>query len=137
MRLKKANSSRVWEQEWIAKFIAGTGAVFRNVNACVKNADSNPRSGHYYFMGLDLAKHQDWTVMTVIDARTFEVVHIDRFNQIDWPLQKLRIFETAPIPVASIQMVALLYRLAVSKIRSFWSGQSIWLNLSIWTTSKV
>lgn len=95
MRLKKANSSRVWEQEWIAKFIAGTGAVFRNVNACVKNADSNPRSGHYYFMGLDLAKHQDWTVMTVIDARTFEVVHIDRFNQIDWPLQKLRIFETA------------------------------------------
>lgn len=95
-RIKKNNSERIWRQEWMAEFLSGTGEVFRNIQLCLSDKQMTaPQSKHYYYMGVDLAKHQDFTVITVIDAHTFEVVHIDRFNQIDWPLQKLRIFETA------------------------------------------
>lgn len=95
-RIKKNNSDRTWRQEWMAEFLAGTGEVFRNITGCVVDSvDPTPRGKHYYYLGLDLAKHQDFTVLTVMDANTFQVVHIDRFNQIDWPFQKLRVFETA------------------------------------------
>lgn len=94
-RIKASNSERVWRQEWLAEFLAGTGEVFRGYGNCIADSLKAPQNRHYYYMGVDLAKHQDWTVLTVIDANTFEVVHIDRFNQIDYPLQKLRIFETA------------------------------------------
>lgn len=94
-RIKANNSERVWRQEWLAEFLAGTGEVFRNISLCVADTQQGPQARHYYYIGVDLAKHQDWTVLTVIDANTFEVVHIDRFNQIDYPLQKLRIFEEA------------------------------------------
>lgn len=80
----------------MAEFLSGTGEVFRNIQICLSDKQMTaPQPKHYYYMGVDLAKHQDFTVITVMDAHTFEVVHIDRFNQIDWPLQKLRIFETA------------------------------------------
>lgn len=94
-RIKKNNSARVWQQEWLAEFLSGTGEVFRNINYCIQDCLSGPRPGRYYYLGVDLAKHQDFTVLTVIDAHTFQVVHIDRFNQLDWNLQKIRIFETA------------------------------------------
>jgi hypothetical protein len=94
-RIKKGLSERVWRQEWMAEFLASSGEVFRNIDLCTADTLKEPQPGHFYVMGLDLAKHQDWTVLTVIDVHTFEVVHIDRFNQIDWNLQKLRVFETA------------------------------------------
>lgn len=95
-RLKKSNSERVWRQEWMAEFLSGTGEIFRNIQNCIADStDPSPKPKRYYYMGVDLAKHQDFTVLTVMDANTFEVVHIDRFNQIDWPLQKIRIYETA------------------------------------------
>ncbi|HVI40495.1 MAG TPA: hypothetical protein VM577_07535, partial [Anaerovoracaceae bacterium] len=94
-RIKAGNSKRTWEQEWLAKWLAGSGQVFRNINICIGNSLKPAIPGHYYVLGLDLAKLQDWTVLTVIDLNTFEVVFLDRFNQIDWPLQKLRVMETA------------------------------------------
>jgi phage FluMu gp28-like protein len=42
-------------------------------------------------MGVDLAKYQDFTVITVIDLHTFKVQKQERFNQIDWNLQKAKI----------------------------------------------
>lgn len=42
-------------------------------------------------MGVDLAKYQDYTVLTLIDLNTFQILKQDRFNQIDWNLQKAKI----------------------------------------------
>lgn len=94
-RIKRSNSARIWQQEWLAMWLSGSGEVFRNIDRCPTVPEKPPEHGKLYVMGLDLAKLQDWTVMTVIDRHTFEVVHVERFNQIDWSLQKLRIFETA------------------------------------------
>ena len=42
-------------------------------------------------IGVDLAKYNDWTVITPFNLNTFRIYPQDRFNQIDWNLQKARI----------------------------------------------
>jgi len=42
-------------------------------------------------MGVDLAKYNDWTVITPFNMSTFIAYPQDRFNQVDWRLQKARI----------------------------------------------
>jgi hypothetical protein len=79
------------EQEYFCKFIEGAGAFFRRITENVKITDPKPNPLHRYKMGVDLAKHQDYTVITVLDLMTFNVVEIERFNQIDWNLQKAKI----------------------------------------------
>ena len=44
-----------------------------------------------FVIGVDLAKTQDFTVLTVINAQTGQVVEIERFNNISWVIQKERI----------------------------------------------
>jgi hypothetical protein len=41
-------------------------------------------------MGWDVAKHQDYSVMVVMDEEAKHVVAFDRFNQVDWELQVSR-----------------------------------------------
>lgn len=80
------------EQEYYCKFIEGAGAYFRNVDNCVYGgrADDVDKT-HRYQMGIDLAKYQDFTVITPFDLNTFKVGKIERFNQMDWGTQKARI----------------------------------------------
>jgi hypothetical protein len=88
---RKEMPQDLFEQEYYCKFIEGAGAFFRRISENVKLTDPKPDPSHKYRMGVDLAKYQDYTVLTVLDLMTFEVVHIDRFNQIDWNLQKAKI----------------------------------------------
>ena len=48
-------------------------------------------TGHRYIMGVDLAKVEDFTVIAVYDAGNNRQVYQDRFNKIDWGMQKARI----------------------------------------------
>jgi hypothetical protein len=42
-----------------------------------------------------VAKHTDWTVLIAMDAETGLCFAMERFNQLDWPIQKERILEFA------------------------------------------
>jgi hypothetical protein len=53
--------------------------------------DGEERGWHQYVMGVDWGKHNDFTVLTVIDIDTQEVVALDRFNQIDYTFQRGRL----------------------------------------------
>lgn len=81
----------VWRQEYLSEAVDGAGTVFRNIGGCIvpyvtaKKAD---------IMAIDLAKHVDFTVITLLDSRTKQVISQDRFNQIDWVFQKKRIYNT-------------------------------------------
>lgn len=89
---------RVFRQEYLAEFLDDAGGVFRNVESCVDDrpALSEPPNRVYeYVIGIDLAKHQDYTVLCVGDIRERRMVAFDRFNKADWPLQKARIIEAA------------------------------------------
>jgi len=81
----------VFQQEYMAEFLDNNAGVFRNVDACMTSTQSGPVEGRRYVMGLDLARLTDFTVMTVLDDAGRQV-YIDRFNLLDWVVQKERVF---------------------------------------------
>lgn len=82
-----------FRQEFMAEFVSDSGAVFRNVDACIKGELENWKENTRYIMGVDLGKYADFTVIIVLKQEEghLSVVYFDRFNQIDWNLQKTRI----------------------------------------------
>jgi hypothetical protein len=91
---KETMTEEAFRQEMLAEFIEGAGAVFRRINENVagKLLDE-PIEGRRYVLGADLAKHSDFTVILIADTEDRQVVYHERFNQIDWTLQKQRIIE--------------------------------------------
>ena len=81
---------RVFAQEYGAEFIEGSGAVFRSVRECATGNWQEPVAGERYFAGLDLAKVEDYSVLTIVNRKR-EVVFLDRFHRLDWALQVARI----------------------------------------------
>ncbi len=68
--------------------------MFRNVRDCATGELRAARHGERFRIGVDLAKVEDYTVIVVMN-RQREVVHVDRFNRIDWNLQIGRIRSVA------------------------------------------
>lgn len=88
---KATMTEEAYRQEVLAEFIDGAGAVFRNINENVAGQlIDEPVEGAQYVMSADIAKHLDFTVIFVADSNTNQVVYHERFNQIDWGLQKSR-----------------------------------------------
>jgi len=85
-RLASKMSERLYRQEILAEFLDDEGAVFRGVRECVGPMSKAPT----VVLGVDLAKHGDYTVLHGLDAAG-RTTHWERFNQISWPLQKERI----------------------------------------------
>ncbi len=96
---KRQMPEDLFYQEYYCKFIEGAGRVFRNIDNCIYDDKFEPeldrrfQIDHHrtYRLGIDLAKLSDYTVVTAIDLTTFKAFVAERFNQIDYPLQKARI----------------------------------------------
>lgn len=91
---KRTMTQEAFRQEILAEFIEGAGAVFRNINENVAGELLAEPQGGRYALAADIAKHQDFTVILIGDLDTKRVVYHERFNQIDWGLQKQRIINT-------------------------------------------
>ena len=78
----------LYEQEIMCSFLDNAGAFFRRVD---ENVHHNELEGRDWQIGIDLAKYQDWTVLTPFCLNSFRASKQDRFNQIDYNLQKARI----------------------------------------------
>lgn len=90
--LRKSMPERVFEQEILAHFIEASGGVFRKVRqAATATPQAGPIEGHRYVCGVDWGKIADFSVLCLVDCTTREVVQIDRFNQIDYTVQKGRL----------------------------------------------
>lgn len=85
-RLASEMPQRLYRQEILAEFLDDEGAVFRGVRDCVKPRSTEPTAA----LGVDLAKHEDFTVIVGVDRRGCWT-SFDRFREISWPLQKERI----------------------------------------------
>jgi len=81
---------RVFAQEYGGAFIEGSGQVLRNVRECATGEWQDPVPGQSYFAGLDLARIEDYTVLTIMNGRR-EVVFVDRFHRIAWDMQVTRV----------------------------------------------
>jgi phage FluMu gp28-like protein len=84
-------SQAAFSQELECEFLHNTAGVFKRVKENATEQAKGPEAGKSYIMGVDLAKYQDFTVISVVDLHTHTEVHRERFNRIDWTIQKARI----------------------------------------------
>lgn len=89
----KSMPERVVKQEIYAEFLDDTGVVFRGTREVAILQPQKAIPGHLYVMGVDLAKVQDYTVVSVYDRKNNNQVFQARFNKLDWPFQKAKIQE--------------------------------------------
>ena len=83
-------------QEILAAFLEDGGGVFRNVlGAVVDDIEPGTKPNSQYIFGVDWGKYTDFTVITVLDITTNTVIEQDRFNQIDYAVQRGRLMALA------------------------------------------
>ena len=87
---RQTTTQAFYSQEYECEFVESASSFFRRTRENVYDAKQET-TAHQYQLGVDLAKYQDWTVITPFDLNTFKVLPQDRFNQVDWNLQKARI----------------------------------------------
>lgn len=90
--IKRNTPQSLYAQEYEVEFVDGAGQFFRRIRKNTYDHLSKELTTQGDFqIGVDLAKYQDWTVITPFNLNHFIVYPQDRFNQIDWNLQKARI----------------------------------------------
>lgn len=97
VQLFRTLPERTFRQEILAEFQDEGGAVFREVRECVDKgrAENEPAApGKRYHMGVDLARVEDFTVLTVLEDGGRQV-YFERFNQISWERQIERVVAVA------------------------------------------
>ena len=90
---KKTTTEDFFKQEYECEFLEGAGSFFKGIDFCLWDAKGEDALIHpkkRYKLGIDWAKVNDYTVITPIDLNTFKVLRQERFNQIDYNLQKSR-----------------------------------------------
>jgi hypothetical protein len=82
-----------YRQEILAEFLENEGSVFRNIAACMNAPTTTPAEhrGHTIVAGLDLAKQNDFTVISIGCRDCRMEIARDRFNQVDYLFQVGRI----------------------------------------------
>lgn len=81
-----------FRQEYMAEVISAEGQVFRFVTeAATLDPLDAPKPGAHYVCGVDVADMTDFTVCTVLDASTGDMVYKDRFNRVGYPVLEDRL----------------------------------------------
>lgn len=80
----------VWRQEYMSEALDDAGSVFRGIGNGIKKPSEMPID----VLAIDLAKHEDFTVIIGGNRAAKQALFMDRFNQIDWGFQKNRIYNT-------------------------------------------
>jgi hypothetical protein len=83
-----------YKQEILAEFLDSSGAVFRNLAACMHaphDATPEGHKDHVLVAGVDWGKHVDFSAVSVCCKTCHVEVALDRFNQIDYAFQRARV----------------------------------------------
>lgn len=91
-QIKKQTPLALYQQEYECAFLDGASQLFRGVRDITYDERMPLDIADYSFnLGTDLAKYNDWTVLTPFNTNTGIVYAQDRFNNVDWPTQEGRI----------------------------------------------
>jgi phage FluMu gp28-like protein len=104
--MRRTLPERVAAQELDAAFLDDAGGVFRRViEAATAATRDDGLLGRQYAFGVDWAYSNDYTAVAVVDMGTKELVALERWNGVDYTLQRERIMGMAkrfrPIVVVS------------------------------------
>lgn len=91
LEIQRNTPQALYQQEYMCSFQEGAGQFFRRIRENLYGMNEFQQEWGDFQLGVDLAKYQDFTVITPFNLNTFRVYNQDRFNQIDWNLQKARI----------------------------------------------
>lgn len=100
--IKKSTPPDIWKQEYLSVFQEGAGQRFKGYQDCIDKSvrvedpsdwSEPPIPGHLYFLGVDIAKVEDFTVITVVDRMNHRVVAFYRVNQISWEFMRSKVKE--------------------------------------------
>lgn len=98
--IKKSTPVDIWRQEYLGEFMEGAGQRFKNYEQCIDDrviiTDTDewfepPIPGHLYYVGADIAKVEDFTVITVIDRINHRVVGFYRVNNLSWAFMRSKL----------------------------------------------
>lgn len=82
--MKKQLPDNIYKQEVLAEFLDdGEGSVFKNINDCIIDSNLISYSGKYV-AGLDIGRAEDYTVLSIIDLNTHQLVYQNRWNKMDY-----------------------------------------------------
>lgn len=86
-------TDEAYRQEIMAEFLEGQGVVFRNIPACMHAPVTEPiaHKEHVLVAGVDWGKQHDHTAISVGCVTCRQEVYRDRFNQIDYAVQRDRL----------------------------------------------
>ena len=90
---RRTTTAAFFQQEYYCEFLEGAGQFFNGIDECIWDGNLEPKDDHFYQIGLDLGKYQDWTVLTPCDRHSLKLGNILRFNKTDWTYQKQKIEE--------------------------------------------
>jgi hypothetical protein len=91
-RQRQLMGELVYRQEYGCEFLEDGATVFRRVQeAATAEPQEEPIEGHEYLVSVDWGDVSDWTVLIVWDATLGQMAAIDRFQQIGYPLQVVRL----------------------------------------------
>ena len=85
----------MYQQEYECDFLEDASSVFKDFKSIIWTGELDIKPDKFYQQGVDLGKHGDFTVITPIDLHNWHVGTPDRFNKIDWTLQKAKIEASA------------------------------------------
>lgn len=86
----------VFKQEFLAEFLEDGAGVFKNIAKCqVAEWHNKPIPGRRYVIGIDWAKHEDYTVLCIGDVEQRRIIHICRYNDVDWNVNIARAVRVA------------------------------------------
>lgn len=94
-KIRQSVPETKFKQEYEAKFLTEGGLVFRGIHDIVGDTLAEPMPGASYILGVDIARHEDFTALCVMDRATKSVVYLDRFKELDFPYQRKRILTLA------------------------------------------
>lgn len=86
---RRTTPQDIFRQEYLAEFLEDSAGVFRSLDRCLLH--ETPKRTGDVVIGCDLAKHSDFTVLIAMDRSTGYCLEIERFNLLDWPVQKDRV----------------------------------------------
>lgn len=107
---KKISTPKLeFDQEFGAEFVSNSGSVFQGVDTVPRIKPDDDLSDwqkeiliakkyhpdHVYVMGADFGRLQDYTVYTVIDMTTREMVASYRYSYVDWEQQLIALKEVS------------------------------------------
>ncbi len=97
--LRERMTQSAWMREVEGIYADDDAAVFRweDIQAAYEGADwalpIEPDTKRRWVCGADLAKSEDWTVITVLDATTkpYRLAYFERFQRVPWPAVEARL----------------------------------------------